>query len=50
MIINKIQESYIHFLQINHLTISSTNFTFLKASKSEFQEIEYGLQIKIVNH
>ena len=43
MIINKIQEFFIHFLQTNHLVthqISPTNFIFLKAFNSEFQEIK----------
>ena len=44
MIINKIQESYIHLFQVSHLVVyqkfSPKNHTFLKTFNSEFQAIE----------
>ena len=43
-IIDKIQEFYTQFFQINHLValleISPTNFTLLKTFNSEFQKIK----------
>ena len=54
MIINKIQEFYIHLFQINDLVVYQKLLqkviSFLKHLSQIFQKLKYGLQIKTVNH
>ena len=53
MIINKVQESYIHLFQISCLAVyykflqKIISFIYLNQN---FKPLKYGLQIKIVNH
>ena len=49
MVINKIQELYIHLFQINHLVISymyQKTLSLLKHINQNFKPWKYGLQIK----
>ena len=46
MIINKIQEFYIHLFQINHFFPNKPNSIFLKTFNSEFKAIELWLTVQ----